>query len=135
LHHRRPARLHELGLYAERLGERLRHIDVKALEGGCPLVQKSEWPVVAGHTDTQGAAAQNLVDARSRRLCKCSGGQSKTCDRGDGRELQVTIHFKLPDDMMTPVLYPCRDGVSSASERAAVTGVAAPIRPSVRHDR
>ena len=62
-----PARRLELHLHAERVGERVREIDVEAGIGARRLVERRERPVVPGRADAQNATLQNFVEPRALR--------------------------------------------------------------------
>jgi hypothetical protein len=62
---RRPTRLHDFQLYAERLRKAHRHVDIDAfdLAGG---VSEGERPVVLGQADAKNASSNDLVEASGR---------------------------------------------------------------------
>ena len=62
LHQFRPGSVDILDLDPERLAQCLRHIDVEPPEFRCFLVQRTERQIIAGQTDAQRAALNNLVE-------------------------------------------------------------------------
>ena len=82
LHQLRPGGVNILDLDAERLAQRLRHIDVEAAEFRRRLVERTKRQIVAGQTDAQGAAFEDLVEAggllgmRRGRNQKKGGGEA-----------------------------------------------------------
>jgi len=79
LHQLGPCGLNVLNLDAERLAQRLRHIDVESPEFRRRLVEIGKGQIVAGHTDPQCAAFDDVVEPRGL-LGMCRGRHQKKCD-------------------------------------------------------
>jgi hypothetical protein len=80
-------------LYAERLAERLRHVDVESPEFRRLLVQRAERQIVAGQADAQAAALDDLVEPGGLLGMSRSRHQQK----GDGERPQNSNHLFLPE--------------------------------------
>jgi hypothetical protein len=77
LHQLRPGGVDEFDLDAERLAQRFRHVDVKAGEFRCGLVEIGEGAIVARHADPQRAALDDVVEAGRGRLLGVGGNRQQ----------------------------------------------------------
>jgi len=82
LHQLRPGGRDVLNLDAERVAQRLRHVDVEATKFRSRLIERRERQIVARHADAQRAAFDDVVEAgRGRRLLGVNGCRHQTCRR------------------------------------------------------
>jgi hypothetical protein len=82
-----------LDLDAERLAERLRHVDVEPAEFRCRRIKRAERHIIAGQADAQRAALDDVVETGGLFGMRCGRHQEKC----GGEKIEDAIQGGLSD--------------------------------------